>query len=322
MSRATKDRTGQERIGDWIDEAGAAMGGDASSRQDAKRELTSTIYDKVEERTGAGECEQGAIVAVLDELGDARQMGHAFLPQRPLIAPERTRAFLLATAALFAVHAVLVIGATIASMPLGVPMLHIRPLSNTGFLSFAARSIQILLFDGGLMLALFLVRARVGRIGNLPRVSGGSDRDPRRRFQSAAFLVLVLVVVNFLRDNLFALYIPQGDGTLQVPILGSGFTDNVLLFNAWLILAAVREIAHAVRGASASMRLLDITARVFGIFCLLRLVATRKIVDLSAARDTLGTDADTLGSLLNSAFTLIALAAAALLALATVKRTD
>ena len=44
-----------------------------------------------------------------------------------------------------------------------------------------------------------------------------------------------------LRDNLVALYLPEGDGARQVPLLGSGFTDNLLLFNVWIGLTALRE---------------------------------------------------------------------------------
>ncbi|MHC4409035.1 MAG: hypothetical protein ACYS0F_08530, partial [Planctomycetota bacterium] len=61
-------------------------------------------------------------------------------------------------------------------------------------------------------------------------------------------------------------------------------------------------------------------ARSVGIFCLLRIVATHKLVDLTAAREALGTDTETVGSLLNSAFSLLALTAAALIAVALVKR--
>ena len=315
MSGATKDP-----IGSWVDEAAGAMGGDVESRRDARRELTSTIYDKVEERTGSGEPEVEAIDAVLAEMGDPRAMGHAFLPQAPLIAPERTRAYLLATAALFAVHGVLVIGATVASMPLRIPPFAIRPLEDASFSGFGLRALEILFFDAGLVLAAFMLRSKAGRLRLLPRVSERAGTDPRRHASTAAFLALVLVVVNFFRDNLLALYVPQGETTLQVPLLGTGFTDNLLWFNAWLLLAGVREVWYALRGATRASRVLDVATRALGIFTLLRLVATRKIVDLSAATEALGTDAETVGSLLNSAFSLIALAAAALLAFAVVQR--
>jgi len=156
----------------------------------------------------------------------------------------------------------------------------------------------------------------------LPKTGLREGASRRRHFETATFIALVLVVANFLRDNLLALYLadPHGEGTLQVPLLGSGFTENLAVFNLWLGLALTRELFYAWKGDVRPAMVLDVVARSVGIYCLLRIVATRKIVDLSAAQESLAADAETLASLLNTAFSLIALAAAALLAVALVKR--
>lgn len=317
MTRGTR-----EAVQDWLEQAGGAMGGDAAQRREALLELESAIYERIDERTVAGEQEHEAAEAVLTGLGDAREIGHRFVPQRPLIPPERTRAFLVATSALFAVHFVLVIGATLAGQSFAFGPLRVRPFADRSTMELFARAAEVLIFDGGLMLLLFLVQARLGRLVRFPRAGLREGANRRRHFETATFLTLVFIVANFLRDNLLALYLadPHGEGTLQVPLLGSGFIDNLALFNAWITLATARELVYGFKGDTKPAMVLDVVARSVGIFCLLRLVATRKLVDLTAAQESLSTDAETLGSLLNSAFSLIALAAAALIAVALVKR--
>ncbi|MEM8884210.1 MAG: permease prefix domain 1-containing protein [Planctomycetota bacterium] len=309
-------------VQDWLEEAGGAMGGDATGRRDALLELESAIYEKVEERTATGESEEQAVEIVLRDMGDPVSIGHAFVPQSPIIAPERTRSFYLYTCALFAVHFVLVISATMAGQPLTLGPLQIRPIADSTPWNLFARAAEVLVFDAGVMLVAFMFRSRLGRLVRLRVAEERAGTNKRRHFETAAFLALVLVVANFLRDNLLALYLLDGDGegTLQVPLLGSGFTNNLILFNVWMLLAMAREVWFGFKGETRGAMLLDVVARSVGIFCLLRIVATRKLVDLTAAKHVLGTDADTVGSLLNSAFSLIALVTAALIAIALVKR--
>ena len=59
---------------------------------------------------------------------------------------------------------------------------------------------------------------------------------------------------------------------------------------------------------------LDIVSNAVGLFCLLRVAATKQLVDLARAHETLGTSADGLEAILNAVLVLIALVAAALLA--------
>ena len=103
MTSATRDA-----VHEWLEEAAGAMGGDAFQRREALRELESAIHERIDERTTGGEEETEATRAVLNDMGSAIEIGHSFVPQRPLIAPERTRTFLVYTFALFAVHFVMV----------------------------------------------------------------------------------------------------------------------------------------------------------------------------------------------------------------------
>ena len=314
MTRATEDVIHQ-----WIEEAGAAMGGDVAERREALLELESTIYEKVEEQTRAGVKEDAAVDTVLRSLGDATVMGHACIPQRPIIRPELSRSFFMWTWAMFAVHYVLIIAATMAGREFAVPPLHFRPIEQQGAFGFFARALEVLLFDAGLMMIVFVMRDRLGGLVRMPRASARAQ-NPRRHFESAAFMALVLIVANFLRDNLLALYVDSGDITIQVPLLGAGFTDNLLLFNVWLLLACAREIWYGFKGESRKALLLDIVVRAIGVFCLLRIVATQRLVDFTGAQESMGPNAETVGALLNTGFSLIALATAAMIAVEIVRR--
>ena len=303
----------------WIEEAGAAMGGGVAERREALLELESTIYEKVEEQTSGGVAENEAVGKVLASLGSASAMGHACIPQTPVIRAELTRSFFMWTWALFAVHFVLIIAATMAGRDFALPPLHFRPIEQQNALELFARALEVLLFDAGLMMLIFVCRDRLG--GLLPsRTAPLRDREPRRHFESAAFMALVLIVANFLRDNLLALYLRDGTGMIQVPLLGEGFTDNLVLFNVWLVLACARELWYGFRGENRRTLLLDIGVRAIGVFCLLRIVASQRIVDLAGAQESLGPNADTVAALLNTAFSLIALVAAATIAVEIVRR--
>jgi len=316
MTQSTRDT-----VHLWIEEAAGSMGGQATERREALLELESTIYEKIDERTASGEAEEQAAHSVLQSLGDPRAMGHAFMPQRPLLRPELTRSFLLATWALFAVHFVLVIGATLAARDISLPPLRISPIEHPSVMEMFARALEVLLFDAGVMLALFVLRDRVGHRARISFTKRKSIGEPRHHFSNAAFLALVLIVANFLRDNLIAIYIKNGTGTLQIPLIGSGFTDNLVLFNIWVALAIVRECLYGRQaGNLRAARMLDIATRALGIFCLLRIVATQRLVDITGAKGLLGTNADTVAALLNTAFSLIALTTAAVIGVELVRR--
>jgi len=315
MTNATRDV-----VHSWVEEAAGSMGGGTAERRDALLELESTIHEKIDDRTSTGEQEEQATRSVLDSLGDPRAMGHAFMPQRPLLRAELSRSFMLWTWALFAVHFVLIIGATLAGRELALPPLRIGPIEHRSVFELFARTLEVLLFDAGAMLSVFVLRDRVGNFARVRFAARRAVAQPRRHFTNAAFLCLVLVVANFLRDNLIALYVKDGDGTLQIPLIGTGFTNNLVLFNAWILLTIARECLYGWRRETRGALLLDVLTRAIGIFCLLRIVATRELVDITGAQEMLGPNADTVAALLNSAFSLIALCAAAVIAVELVRR--
>jgi len=215
MTHSTRDT-----VHHWIEEAAGSMGGQATERREALMELESTIYEKIDERTAQGETEDEATRSVLDSLGDPRALGHAFMPQHPLLRPELTRSFLLWTWGLFAVHFVLVIGATLAGRDLALPPLRISPMEHSSVFQMFARTLEVLLFDAGAMLAVFVLWDRIGHRARITFTKRRHTGEPRHHFSNAAFLALVLVVANFLRDNLIALYIKNGTGTMQIPLIG------------------------------------------------------------------------------------------------------
>lgn len=311
----------QEAVRQWLDEAATSMGGQPSRRRDVLLELETTILDRVDEKTRAGQVPEEAVRDVLQMMGDPMEVGSSFVPTRPLIEPHQTRPFVLQTAVVFAAHFLLVIGATIADHELALGPLRIAPIEDAkSILEVLARAAKTLLFDAGAVLCVYALVPRLGRILRFPRMSLAVRTDTRRNIEGACFLALVLIVVNFFRDNLFALYLPDGDGVLQIPFVGPGIVDNLLLLNLWLGASVVREIVYARVGERKHSLVLDVVSNAVGLYCLLRIVATRQLVDLSRAQEALGTAADGIGAVLNTVFVLLALLTAAMLGARAVRR--
>ena len=311
----------QETVQLWLDEAATAMGGEPARRRDILLELETTILDRVDERARSGQAPADAVQDILDMMGDPAQVGSSFMPSRPLIAPHQTRPYLLHTMVVFAMHFLLVVGATIADRAFALGPLRIQPLPDAkNLIDFFGCAIGTFLFDGGLVLAAYILGTRLRRIVKFPRASLAVRPDARRCIQGACFLGLVLIVINFFRDNLLALYLPDGDGMLQIPFVGPGIVDNLLLLNVWLGVAIIREVIYARFGERKLGLSMDVLSNAIGLFTLLRIVATKRLVDLSQAQDALGTAADGIGAVLNTVFALIAVATAAMLAARAVRR--
>jgi len=311
-----------EAVQQWLDEAATAMGGGAKSRHDVLLELETNILDRVEERTTRGQIPDEAVRDVLDAMGDPVEVGSSFIPVRPLIAPERTRPYLFHTAVLFVMHFLVVVGATVLDRELALGPLRVLPLSNArNALELLGRAVATLLFDAGAVLVVYAVLPRLGAFIRFPRLGLRVRPDGRRSMQGACFLALVLVVANFFRDNLFALYVPDGDGILQIPFVGPGIVDNLLLLNLWIGSAIVRDLLYAKQGETRFTLMVDVVSNVFGLFCLLRIVATGRLVVLSApALEALDASADSMAAVLNTVFVLLALMTATMLAARAVRR--
>ncbi len=316
MTGATEDKVQR-----WLDEAATAMGGRPEGRRDALLELEATILDKVDERTRKGQVPAEAVRDVLDALGDPAEVGSSFLPPAPLLPPAQARPYLLHTAMVFVAHFLVVVGATVAEHPLALGPIQIPPIANPrNVVELLLCAISTLFFDAGAVLCAHVLLPRLGRMGLLRRAAVGVRPDARRCTMNACFLALVLAVANFFRDSLLALYLPTADGVTQIPFTGPGIVDNLPLLNIWIATAIVRELMYAQRGERRFTLVLDLVSNVFGLFCLLRIVATGRLVDLSLAQEVLGVNADGVGALLNTVFVLLALVTSAILAGRLVRR--
>jgi len=308
-------RPADEVVKGWLDEVASAMGGYAGPRRDVLLELETTIYDRIEERAGGRPVPPELVQDVLDAMGDPGEVGASFAPAAPMVAAHHTRPFLVNVFILFAAHFLLVMGATVAGQDLELPPLRIEAIAHpTNLLELFARAVEVLLFDLGTVLCLFVVFRRLKLLLRFPHTALAVRPSPRRCIESACFFTLVLVVVNFLRDDLLALYLRSGSEVLRVPLVGPGVVDNLWFFNAWLGLAITKELVYASFGERKTTLLLDVLAHGAGLFCLLRMVATKRLVDLSQAQEFLGPIADGFGAVVNTVFGLLTLAAAAFLA--------
>ncbi|HEX5136833.1 MAG TPA: hypothetical protein VFY93_07675 [Planctomycetota bacterium] len=311
----------EQRVQRWLDEAATAMGGRPEGRRDALLELEATIFDRVDEKTREGKLPDEAVEDVLNALGDPAEVGSTFLPPAPLLPPSQARSYLLHTAVVFVAHFLVVVGATVAEHPFALGPVRILPIDNPrNVLDLLVRGLGTLFFDAGAVLAGYVLLSRLGRLSLLRRVTLGARLDARRCVQNACFLGLVFLVANFFRDNLLALYLPGPDGVTQIPFAGPGITSNLMLLDIWIVTAIARELFYAKRGERRITLVLDVVSNLFGLFALLRIVATGSLVDLSLAQSVLGLNADGVGALLNTVFVLLALVAAAILAGRVVRR--
>jgi hypothetical protein len=311
----------EDRVQRWLDEAATAMGGKPEGRRDALLELEATILDKVDERTRAGQVPEEAVKDVLDALGDPHEVGSSFLPPAPLLPTAQARPYLLHTAMMFFAHFLVVVGATVAEHSFSLGPIQIHPIANPrNVVDLLTRAISTLFFDAGAVLCAHVLLSRLGRVSLLRRATLAVRPDARRCTLNACFLALVLAVINFFRDNLLALYLPTMDGVTQVPFAGPGIEGNLVLLNIWIATSIVRELMYAQQGERKFTLVLDLVSNVFGLFCLLRIVATGQLVDLSEAQSVLGVNADGVAALLNTVFVLLALVTAAILAGRLVRR--
>jgi len=310
-----------EAVQQWLDSAAGAMSGSAASRRDAVLELESAILEQIDEQVAGDTATDVLVHDILQRMGDPEEVGGSMLPGMPLIPAHQTRQFFFHVGVMFAVHFFLTVGATLAGNAIGVPPLRIAPIENPqDLLELLGHALETLVLDAGLVLLGSVLLRRVGRILKFPRRELRVHTSPRRCIEIAVFLGLVLIVVNFLRDNLLAMYVPHGEGVAQVPLVGPGIAENLLWFNVWIGLAIAREIAYAVWRERRFTLGLDMIAGAAGLFCLLRVVATKRLVDLSGARDSLGAAADSVGGLLNLVFVVLSLFTAAMIAARTVQR--
>jgi len=304
----------QDAVRGWLDAAATAMGGGAQHRRDVLLELETTIYDRVDERTRRGQVPEEAVRDVLEILGDPAELGSSLAPVRPLIAPHQTRAFILHTVMVFAVHFLLVIGATVADRGLAVGPLRIHPIADAKhFLNLVTRAAGTLIFDAGAVLCLYALLPRLSRIVRFPRAATAVHTDARRSVESALFFGLLLVALNLFRDDLFALYVDTGHGVSQIPFAGHGIMANLLLLNLWLGVAMAKELFYARLGERRLTLALDLLTQALGVFALLRIAATQQLVDLTGAQEALS-GADSIGALLNSVLVVLAMVGAAMLA--------
>ena len=305
----------------WLDEADTAMAGDAERRQDVLLELETAIYDRVEERTRKGELPGQAVEVVLRDIGNPGKVGNSYLPERPLLAPHDTRPFLINTGVLFVAHFLLVVVATVVGKPLGLSFLYVAPIADPGnFLEFFTRGAGTLVFDAGLVLCTLALTPRLAGVLRLPRIALAVRPDSRRCVDSALFFALVLVVANFFRDDLLALYLPAETGSIQIPLVGPGLVQNLVLINVWLGLAVVRDLSYARWGERRAALALDVVTCCVGLFCLLRIVAAEHLVNMAPALESLGPMADGLGAIFNQVFSVTALFGALLLGARLVRR--
>ena len=232
-----------KRLEIYLDEVAAHLGRSAG-RREMLLELRSAILDRAED-IGEGTATAEAIEQALRGFGDPFEVAAAYAGERYLIGPRLYRHFWIYTGFVFAAHLVMIVVASVAQadfelFPVSVG--HVAPPFS--ILGVVAVAIQALLMDIGLMVLIFGVAGRVRRTVRLPSMAFRVDTEPRRTVTRAVLTVLVLILLNFLRDDLFIVWVENH----AHPLFSPTFAGLLPFLNAFLLLIVVREIAYAVLG--------------------------------------------------------------------------
>ncbi len=265
----------------YLDEVSAQLGR-FKGKQDLLLELRSDALDRAED-LGGGEVTPEGMAQAVDSMAEPAEVALAYRGAKYLIGPKVYRAFVLYTAILFVVHLVLLIVATVTGsgieiFPLSIVKLE-RPHTLVNLVSVA---IQALLLDIGLMVVIFAGMSRVGRSARFPSVAFRVPVGTRASGTRAVLALLVLVILNFLRDDLFIVVTEEK----VEPLFSSALAANLPWINLLLALVIAREVAYAWLGERRWIVLADATVSVFGVGLMISFLTLPPFIAISGPSST------------------------------------
>ncbi|MHC4861909.1 MAG: HAAS signaling domain-containing protein, partial [Planctomycetota bacterium] len=227
----------------YLDEVSAHLGR-AKGKRDVLLELESAILDRAEE-IGKGDADPESIEKALDSVGDPAEVAVSFTGEKYLVGPRVYRPFLIYTGILFVIHVVMIAVASVLEADIEVlPVLVFRVPTPHTLLNLLAVALQALLVDIGLMVVIFTGIGRVQQTVRLPRLAFRVETGLRASLTRVVLAVLVLVLLNVLRDDLFIVVLEHR----VHPIFTSSFVSVLPYLDVFLALVIVRELAYAVLG--------------------------------------------------------------------------
>jgi hypothetical protein len=211
-------------------------------------EVEAMILDRVDaERANRPDADQQAIeTAALTGWKSPEQLCEELVSAPLTVDWVTRRAFIRNWLVLFAAHLVISIVLTAANSTASpVPGL-LGPLPSSPWTATVLSLLAILLMDGGAILVLFLLTHGRRTALKLPRVALGSKWTRRGAIEGLVLITLLAIIVNLLRDSIFALRTGDRLDSFLSPAVANG----VPFINAVLGLFALRHIVTLWRGGA------------------------------------------------------------------------
>jgi hypothetical protein len=247
---------------------------------DIVRELESSIRDRVEDLAAAErrEPDDEIVRRALAEIGDPEDVAVAYAGQRFLVGPADFRAFVAATAVVFALHIALIGLATTLGRAFQFGPFAVGPIGPHGIVSTAASVLQALLLDVGLMALVF-----AGTRGLRRRIAGASQTphvDVSRRGSTGRIVLslLIALVLNVFADKVFVVAV----GNVTYPLLTEWFRALLPLVDAVIAVAVVSDALYLWRGETRVTLAVDALHGIAGLICMLFLLRGDALMALPA----------------------------------------
>lgn len=258
----------------YLDEVAAHLGRHRG-RRDLMMELRSTILDRAEEFAG-GPPDDADVKRAIAAAGDPAVVASAYAGERYLIGPQLYRPFLVYTGIVFAVHLVMILIATVTMVRFEMfPVTILRVAPPYTLLNLFLTAAHALLLDIGLMVVIFVGISRASRTVRLPRFAFRVGVATRPAVGRIVLAVLILLILNFLRDRLFVALIPDPanpGATMPHPLFNATFAASLPLINAFLALMIAREIAYKSIGERRGVLIADTVISILGVALMVWLI--------------------------------------------------
>jgi hypothetical protein len=244
---------------------------------DILRELESSIRDRVDDVAASErrDPDDAVVRRVLADMGEPETVADAFARERTLVGGASFGPFVLCAAITFAVHMALVGVATTLGAALQFGPIAVSPV-GPGVVSMAAAVVHAMLLDVGLMVFAF---AGAGLLRKRVRFAPKSlvvDVSPRGAAGRAMLAMLVAVVLNAFRDNVFVVVADH----VAHPLFTEWFVGVLPLVNAVLVLSVVSDLAYLVFGEKRTTVAVDALHGAAALACMLFLLRVGPILAL------------------------------------------
>jgi hypothetical protein len=299
----------------YLDEVSAHLGR-YRGKKDVLLELRTAALDRAED-LGDGKIRPETVAEVVRDLAEPAEVALAYGGDRFIIGPRMYRAFLIYTAILFVVHLVMIVVATATGTGIEIFAVSIVRVENPhSLLNLASVAVQALLFDIGLMVVIFGGIGRARQTTRLPSVAFRVPAGLRASGTRALLALLVLLILNPFRDEVFVVLVEDR----MEPLFTATLAKNLVWINLLLALVIGRETAYACLGERRWILFVDTAVSALGTGLMIWFLTQPPFIRVPGSVQVTPSAIRTLNDLMHKATQLIFLAFAVGFAVVAVKR--